>query len=84
MKRIKSGLLLLVILPCLMSAGIMVDGATSQSASGGGVYICVSSGAKRYHCYSDCRGLNSCKHTIKKVSVDKAQSMGLTPCRVCY
>ena len=48
------------------------------------VYICVSGSSKRYHCDRDCRGLNNCEHTIRKVTVSKAKSMGRTPCKVCY
>lgn len=44
------------------------------------VYICGSTGAKKYHYTESCRGLNACKHQIVKVSLNKAQEYGLTLC----
>ena len=44
------------------------------------VYICVSKGAKKYHFTENCRGLNSCKHDIKKVPISEAKGYGLTLC----
>lgn len=49
---------------------------TSQSK----VYICNSPNAKKYHYNENCRGLNSCKHEIQKVTIKEAQSLGLTLC----
>ena len=37
------------------------------------VYICNSNGAKKYHYTKSCRGLNACKHEIKKVSLSDAK-----------
>jgi hypothetical protein len=54
------------------------------SVSEGSVYICTGPGAKRYHAYKDCRGLNRCSADIKAVSLQKAKNMGLTPCQICY
>jgi hypothetical protein len=48
------------------------------------VYICTGPNSKRYHKYYDCRGLGRCSGDIKAVSVSKAQSLGRTPCKVCY
>ncbi len=47
------------------------------------VYICVSTGAKRYHRYV-CKGLSHCTHEIKKVSKALAIKWGYTPCKICY
>lgn len=44
------------------------------------VFICVSKGATKYHYKENCRGLNSCKHEIKEVSITEAQNRGLTLC----
>lgn len=44
------------------------------------VYICGSTGAKKYHYSESCRGLNACKHTIVKVSLNQAQGYGLELC----
>lgn len=44
------------------------------------VYICGSTGAKRYHYNENCRGLTSCRNEVSKVSVKRAQGLGLTLC----
>ncbi|PQA92805.1 hypothetical protein B0A70_10495 [Chryseobacterium piscicola] len=44
------------------------------------VYLCDSTGGKKYHYSKDCRGLSSCKHEIIKVSLKKAQTLGKTLC----
>ena len=44
------------------------------------VYLCDSSGGKKYHYSKNCRGLSNCKHEIIKVSLKKAQSLGKTLC----
>jgi len=40
------------------------------------VYICDSSGGKKCHYTKDCRGLNACKHEIKKVTLEEAMKKG--------
>ncbi|MCI9844563.1 hypothetical protein [Flavobacterium pectinovorum] len=40
------------------------------------VYICVSKTAAKYHLTGDCKGLSECTHTIKKVSLKKANELG--------
>ena len=37
------------------------------------VYICNSNSAKKYHYSKTCRGLNACKHEIKKVTIGDAK-----------
>jgi len=44
------------------------------------VWICKSSGAKKYHFSRDCGGLNRCTHTIVETTVRDAEAVGLTPC----
>lgn len=44
------------------------------------VYICGSTGAKKYHYTENCRGLTACKHEIVKTSLSQAQSYRLTLC----
>ena len=39
------------------------------------VYVCMGTGAYRYHYYKDCSGLNNCKATIKKMSLEDAKRM---------
>lgn len=48
------------------------------------VYICTGPQSKRYHKTSTCRGLGSCSKEIKRVSLEKARSMGRTPCKWCH
>ncbi len=61
--------------------GTVIEKASVNEAT---VYICVSENSKRYHSNRDCRGLNKCEHTVRKVTVSKAKSLGRTPCKVCY
>lgn len=44
------------------------------------VYICKSENAKKYHLVKDCRGLNSCKAEIGKVTLAEAKKQGKTIC----
>lgn len=44
------------------------------------VYLCGSTGAKKYHYNENCRGLSSCNHGVTKVTLKKAQGYGLTLC----
>ncbi|WP_406844211.1 hypothetical protein [Flavobacterium soyae] len=44
------------------------------------VYICGSTGAKKYHYNENCRGLSSCSHEVVKTSLKQAQRYGLTLC----
>ena len=39
------------------------------------VYVCTGDGAYRYHYYRNCSGLNNCKATIVKKSLEEAKSM---------
>lgn len=45
------------------------------------VYICNSSGAKKYHINSDCRGLSNCSYKIIKVDIEKAKKDGKILCK---
>lgn len=44
------------------------------------VYICGTTGAKKYHYTESCRGLNACKHEIVKVTISQAKGYRLTLC----
>ncbi len=48
------------------------------------VYICTGSSSARYHSHKSCRGLSNCGGSIKEISLEEAQRMGRTPCRICY
>lgn len=39
------------------------------------VYVCMGTGAYRYHYYRNCSGLSNCKATIKKMSLEEAKKM---------
>lgn len=47
------------------------------------VYVCYSTTSVAYHGIDNCRGLNSCSHTIKSMSVSEAIELGKRPCKVC-
>jgi hypothetical protein len=53
---------------------------TSFRPSESSVYICGSTGAKKYHLKETCRGLSSCRSERVKISLKKAQGYGLTLC----
>lgn len=44
------------------------------------VYLCNSSGGKKYHYTKNCRGLSHCKHEIIKVTLQEAKKRGKTLC----
>lgn len=44
------------------------------------VYICGSTGAKKYHYKENCRGLSACKQETCKVPISQAKKYGLTLC----
>lgn len=39
------------------------------------VYICISKTATKYHLAGNCKGLSECTHTIKKVTLKKANEI---------
>lgn len=44
------------------------------------VYLCDSSGGKKFHYSKNCRGLSNCKHYVIRVSIKKAKNLGKTLC----
>lgn len=44
------------------------------------VFICGSTGVKKYHYNENCRGLRSCSHNVVKTSLKQAKGLGLTLC----
>lgn len=46
------------------------------------VYICTGPNAKVYHRTPNCKGLNKCSGSIKKVSVSDV-SRSRRPCKIC-
>ena len=64
----------------VIAALLLFISFTSFNTTETEVYICVSKGAKKYHLVKDCNGLSNCKHEIKKVPKNDAESKGLTLC----
>lgn len=48
------------------------------------VYICKGPESKRFHAYSNCRGLSNCTTQIFSVSQSEAVRIGRTACQICY
>ncbi|TRX34973.1 hypothetical protein FNW52_12590 [Flavobacterium sp. ZT3R18] len=48
----------------------------NSSTNASDVYICVSKTATKYHLNENCKGLSSCAHVVKKVSLKEAKQMG--------
>ena len=57
---------------------------TGKETSFGSVYICTGETSTKYHRDHDCRGLYRCSGEIEEVSVEEAEDMGRTPCKICY
>ena len=75
---------LAIALVCLMA---LAGGATHRpdvKQATTYVYICTGPQSKRYHKASTCRGLSNCSKEIRRVSLEKARSMGRTPCKWCH
>lgn len=48
------------------------------------VWICTSSGAKRFHASDTCGGIRSCGEDIRKYTREEAEYVGRTYCHKCY
>ena len=79
MKKTALFLIAAIVFPLAMTAGS--DEHVSEMQ--GVVYICTGNNSKRYHESPNCRGLGNCQGDIVKVTVEKARSMGRTPCKIC-
>lgn len=44
------------------------------------VYLCDSTGARRYHYRQDCRGLKNCNYQIRQTTIEEAREKGKTLC----
>lgn len=68
-----------------LAGTLMLPAASSisQKSNTTYVYICTGSYAKTYHSTSACRGLNACKGSVKKVSLDAAKKQGRSACKIC-
>lgn len=57
---------------------------TTYAESAVYVWICTGKTAYSYHNNRGCKGLNRCKASIKKVTLEKAISMKRSACDICY
>lgn len=48
------------------------------------VWVCLGGMSKRYHNNKNCRGLRRCSVVPSTCSISEAESMGRTPCKICY
>ena len=48
------------------------------------VYICTGKSSHAYHSNRNCYGIKACRGTTKKVTIDKAEELGRTPCHFCH
>lgn len=80
----KKVLLLLASAALLTGCGSAVVKHNDKEAKGETVYICTGSYSKRYHATRSCKGLRNCGGIIKAISIEDAEEMGRTPCRICY
>ncbi len=75
---------LLLLLACIAISGASpASTSTTTERVPKKVYICTGKSAKVYHYDRDCKGLNACKASIKKVDIDVAKEMGRRPCKMC-
>lgn len=47
------------------------------------VYVCSGRSAKRYHSVEDCKGFTRCSGSVLKMSIEEAEEIGKSPCRMC-
>jgi hypothetical protein len=60
---------------------LMADETTPpREAVADAVYICKSTGAKKYHYDQYCTGLKRCTHTVEKTTKKAAEALGLGLC----
>lgn len=81
MKKI---LLLLASAALLTGCGSAVAQSNDKETNEKTVYICTGRSSTRYHATKKCRGLCNCGGTIREVTIEQAERMGRTPCKICY
>lgn len=72
------------LLSFMLCCFISIPNTALSDASSTYVWVCMGKSAYSYHCNRGCSGLNRCKASIKKVTLEKARSMKRTPCDICY
>lgn len=56
----------------------------NQEEATGEVWICTGKSSHAYHTNPDCYGINACKASKKKITLQEAIDMGRTPCHYCH
>ncbi len=56
----------------------------AEETANTGIWICNSSGSKKYHNNRECHGLNRCKSQIMTVTEQHAKELGKGKCGYCY
>ena len=76
---------LLASLAFILLASTHIAGNIPAHVQTAEVYICLSANAKAYHAKKECKGLDACTHTIKKVTEKEAiNDYNRRACKVCY
>ena len=52
----------------------------TNDTKGATVYVCHSTGSKKYHLKQNCGGLKRCKHEVITMSSEQAEKIGLGLC----
>lgn len=76
-------LLLLVTITLVACGGSKGKGKEKEEANSNIVYICNGSYATKYHNNENCRGLRNCSGSIEEITIEEAEDMGRTPCKIC-
>lgn len=59
-----------------IALALVIMCSSSTQVQDNKVFICNSTGATKYHLDKDCRGLNSCKSEVVKVTLSEAVKRG--------
>ena len=78
MKKLITKLLGLILI--LGSGACITSCMTAEAAQDQSVYICTGPKAKVYHSTPNCKGLNKCSSSIKKVSKSSTKRRGCKKC----
>ena len=78
-------LALLIAINPIFHIGALITGSSSEGQKNSKVWICTGSSAYAYHSRRNCSGLNSCKGSIRQVTLDEAvKKYHRKPCKKCW
>lgn len=80
----KKALSIIVVVIATLGLNSCTEVKASEQNKEEKVYICTGKYAKKYHKYSDCKGLGSCKGDILLIPLSTAKKQDKTPCGYCY